>query len=81
MSDVISEGDGGEGWLDMTCNEECEDLHMCHTLRATDLGRPDCLREELDPSHAMRPELCYADKTGYMCALERSFTEHIQHAI
>src|SRR5216683_6871389 len=26
---------------------------MCHTLRAIDPGRPDHLREQLDPSHAM----------------------------
>ena len=81
MSDVISEGDGGGGWLDATCDEECEDLHMYHMLRATDPGGPDHLREELDLSCAMRPEPHYADKTGYMHALERSFTEHIRHVI
>jgi hypothetical protein len=27
---------------------------MCHTLRATDSGVPDHLREQLDPSRAMQ---------------------------
>jgi hypothetical protein len=31
---------------------------------------PDHLREELDRSHTMRPELCYADEMGYSTRLE-----------
>jgi hypothetical protein len=50
-------------------------------IRCQILRVPDHLREELDPSRTMRPKLRYADKMGYMRALERCFAEHIQHAI
>jgi hypothetical protein len=51
------------------------------TLRASYLGGPDHLREELDPSHTMRPEPCYADEMGYMHTLERGFAEHVRRPI
>jgi hypothetical protein len=53
-----------------------------HTLRATDPGGPDRLREQLDLSRTLRPEPhMQTDETGYMRALERSFVEHVWRTI
>ncbi len=46
-----------------TYSEECEDLHMCHTLRATDPGGPGSPKRAAgpEPRYEARATLCRRD--------------------